>query len=443
MKGKERMLDKNNMTLKLEKMTMSQVNENQMSKNELSRKISLREKGITLIALVVTIIILLILAGVTLNMALSDNGLFSKTKEAVEKYKQAQSDEEEAIKEIEKQLGDITSNKTTVSPSTPTPKPEDEGPNGKKLIKTIDEFAESNKEVEDSLGNPVVIPKGFKFVGNEGDTVKEGIVIQDEEGNEFVWIPVSNIDGDNNEATTDNQNDKDLITIEGDKKVEITLGRYTFDATNGNPHLEQSGSQCEESNHVIESYYEENTINTQAKELKGFVDSVQKNHGYYIARYEAAKGNNNKPFSKPNMGVWRNIKPSDASAVCGEMYTSDNFTSDLMNSYAWDTAIVYIQSMGNANYANQRPTNTSFLYTGTSDDEVCSIYDMAGEVLEWTTEKSSGTQNNINFSTVARGGGIYSTDNISGYYTANRYRSYWDIYYYNCRISFRPLLYLE
>lgn len=41
--------------------------------------------GITLIALVITIIVLLILAGVTLNMTLADNGLFGRVKDAVEK----------------------------------------------------------------------------------------------------------------------------------------------------------------------------------------------------------------------------------------------------------------------------------------------------------------------------------------------------------------------
>ena len=54
-----------------------------------------KEKGITLIALVVTIVILLILTGVTLNMTLSDNGLFKKAKEAVEKYEK--SSETEAL----------------------------------------------------------------------------------------------------------------------------------------------------------------------------------------------------------------------------------------------------------------------------------------------------------------------------------------------------------
>ena len=89
MRGKEKLLDKKISNLKSKKIT---------------KKKSLQEKGITLIALVVTIIILLILAGVTLNIALSDNGLFSKTQEAAEKYKQAQSDEEEMVRQIATQM---------------------------------------------------------------------------------------------------------------------------------------------------------------------------------------------------------------------------------------------------------------------------------------------------------------------------------------------------
>ena len=96
MKEKEKILDKNNTTLGLEKMT-----KNSIVKNQISKKKILKEKGITLIALVVTIIILLILAGVTLNIALSDGGLFSKTQEASDKYKQAQEDEELEIEKIE------------------------------------------------------------------------------------------------------------------------------------------------------------------------------------------------------------------------------------------------------------------------------------------------------------------------------------------------------
>ena len=76
-------------------------NKNTLDKKTITYKGKFREKGITLIALVVTIIILLILAGVTLNIALSQDGLFSKTQEAVDKYKQAQEDEELEIEKIE------------------------------------------------------------------------------------------------------------------------------------------------------------------------------------------------------------------------------------------------------------------------------------------------------------------------------------------------------
>ena len=65
------------------------------------RKITKREQGITLVALVITIIILLILAGVTLTTALSENGLFQRAKVSAEKYKEAEEDEKEKIEGIE------------------------------------------------------------------------------------------------------------------------------------------------------------------------------------------------------------------------------------------------------------------------------------------------------------------------------------------------------
>ncbi len=75
------------------------------------RKANCDEKGITLIALVVTIIILLILAGVTLTTALSQNGLFQRAKIAVEKYKESEADEAEKLGEIEKELDKIIDGK--------------------------------------------------------------------------------------------------------------------------------------------------------------------------------------------------------------------------------------------------------------------------------------------------------------------------------------------
>ncbi len=88
-------------------MKCKEIQEKQKVKLQLKNKKkvqSLKEKGITLIALVVTIIILLILAGVTLNMAMSGNGLFSRARNAADKYKKAQEDEQDLISEIGKEM---------------------------------------------------------------------------------------------------------------------------------------------------------------------------------------------------------------------------------------------------------------------------------------------------------------------------------------------------
>ncbi len=85
------------------------------------RKVNYKEKGITLIALVITIIILLILAGVTLTTALGQNGLFQRAKYAGEKYKESEADEAEKLGEVEKEIDKIVDGKT---PSAPPKKPD-------------------------------------------------------------------------------------------------------------------------------------------------------------------------------------------------------------------------------------------------------------------------------------------------------------------------------
>ena len=92
MRDKRRTLDKKSANLNFKK---------------IAKKQKWQERGITLIALVVTIVILLILAGVTLNVALSDNGLFDKTKKAAEEYKQAQSEEEDLLLKYEYEMAQL------------------------------------------------------------------------------------------------------------------------------------------------------------------------------------------------------------------------------------------------------------------------------------------------------------------------------------------------
>ena len=111
MKETERLLDKKNMILMLEKVVKNSIAENQISRSKLSKKKSLQEQGITLIALVVTIVIMLILAGVTIAAVTGDNGLFSKAKKAAVDYEKEALKEEMRLAILDKQLensGEIT-----------------------------------------------------------------------------------------------------------------------------------------------------------------------------------------------------------------------------------------------------------------------------------------------------------------------------------------------
>ena len=130
------------------------------------------------------------------------------------------------------------------------------------------------------------------------------------------------------------------------------------------------------------------------------------------------------------------------------MYSSSNFESDLINSYAWDTAIVFIQEFsGDTNYSEQRGRNTARavqkcgesildynLDVGDEAQDIrCNIYDMAGNTREWSTETYSNTIGPC----VSRGGYYNNTT----YFTSNRSILYYTTFSGDF-LSARPTLYL-
>ncbi len=377
-----------------------------------------KDKGITLIALVITIIILLILAGISIS-ALTNQGLFKNAKIAQNATEKAEEEQGQRLNEYEDEINKYLNNSNEDKKEVKLV-----ADNINKVLSTTD-----NTELKDAKENKIVVPAGFKIV--EGaTTVDKGIVIEDvtetaTKGSQFVWIPVG------------------TITKADGTSVEINLNRYTFDS---------NGIPTAQDDKIIDTYYQEleesNKGNTVAKSISDFKTSVLKNGGYYIGRYEArtatarnAAGNVLTQITeKGTENVYNYVTQLQAAQLSQNMYNSDKFTSDLINSYAWDTAIVFIQNCGtNTKYSIQYSLNKALAQTGTNSlsdtskiDVQCNIYDMASNIWEWTTETSNDSSNPC----VYRGG----INNSLNHYTSYRYRYHTSLSHY--KLGFRPLLYL-
>ena len=345
-------------------------------------------QGITLVALVVTIVVLLILAGVSLNLVLGENGIISKAREASTKTVQAQQNSEIEMNLLEQELANAT------------------------------------KEPDPAEG--VKMPTGFYYVGG---TKTSGIVISDNVndkdkyknkavvgtdllGNQYVWIP----------CTTDSTSSKLQyartewgVEEDGDDnsraiKDELTLtdASVTYsDADTAN------GINADVSKEIV-------------AQIKAEKTSVAKYGGYYIGRYEVGK-NGDTAVVKYNQTPYASITWSTAYGLAKKIITNSEATSYLCSSYAWDTAVNFIQNNSTAkNYATsiegfngnwnpqavKDPSGNVIKPAGTSQQlntglttQFCNIFDMGGNEAEFTTELNPGTSETV----VLRGGGYYHT----------------------------------
>ena len=451
--------------------------ENKISKEiKINKKLARRnysnQTGITLIALVVTIVVLLILAGVSINAIFSENGIIKRAKDAQNKMDEATQNDLDSINElnnwIDGKINGTTGGGTTGGDANPSTTP--------KISTLVGKVVDKNTKAEDAYGNKITIPKGFKILehnptsstgavtynytnseetGEHIPAVQDGIVIEDTQtgtaGNQFVWVPVGTIKNKNGSTNT------------------ITLGRYEFDSSTGalkstTPAQVASVENCTKIVTIskggtdyqeLSTFREGNSAtnstaqNATARNLEEFISTTLANGGYYIARFEAS-GTASKITSKYNQTVLGNITQPNAAKVAREMYgeVKENnelvYASDLVNSYAWDTAIVFIQTYsGKTDYAshNESKTTKAFTATGKNNDKYCNIWDMSGNAYEWTTEYSTSSHNS-NFYPCVRRGGYYDTDSgVAINYTSAR--SYNNTTYSLSIVSLRSLLYVK
>ena len=393
-----------------------------MNRKETKISKETNQAGITLIALVVTIVVLLILAGVSINAIFSENGIIKRAQDTQNKMDQATKNDLDSINELNNwmdgKINETTGGGTTGGDANPSTTP--------KISTLVGTVVDKNTKAEDAYGNKITIPKGFKVVAHgtvagsatytySGDNipaVQDGIVIENgTDGNQFVWVPVGTIKNKDNKTST------------------ITLGRYEFDSRTGaltstTPAQVASVENCTQAV-TINNYYQELSTfragnaasdstaqNATARDLKTFIETSLSNGGYYIARFEAS-GTTSKITSKYNQTVLANITQPTAAKAAREMYgeVKENnkliYASDLVNSYAWDTAIIFIQTYATgedaSSYASKNKS-TSFANTGINNDRYCNIFDMSGNEYEWTTEYSTKSNGSYFTRCVSRGG---------------------------------------
>lgn len=351
-------------------------------------------QGITLVALVVTIVVLLILSSVSLNLVLGDNGIIVKAKEAAETTAAAQEKEAMERNLLEKELEN--------SLSTPAVEPTD----------------------------GVKIPTGFYYVGG---TKASGIVISDNKndknkyrnqkvvgtdllGNQYVWIP----------CTTDSSS-SDLQYARTEWGVEVD-GADNSRAIKDELTLTDSSvtySDADTANGINADVSKEIVAQIKAEKT-----SVAKYGGYYIGRYEVGK-NGDTAVVKYNQTPYASITWSTAYGLAKKIITNSEATSYLCSSYAWDTAVNFIQNNSTAkNYATsiegfngnwnpqavKDPSGNVIKPAGTSQQlntglttQFCNIFDMGGNEAEFTTELNPGTSE-----TVVLRGGFYCNGGPAG-----------------------------
>jgi len=358
------------------------------------------QKAITLIALIITIVVMLILAGVTINLTLGQNGIFTTAQKVSQNYTDAQN------KEL-LQLSDFT-----------------DGLTAGKVTRTQDGI----QYVGDGVGNLIPVPVGFSYL--EG-TKGTGFVIKNNtDKNEFVWVPVG--------------------SIANYKRVGWIRNGWTY-----NQILNESTGEITRED-LGNSVVWTEIMPTDER------DSITTYGGFYIGRYEAGikdyesknetrqeplttewtayEGDNTTLVIQDKQEVWNYITRDKAIKVAEDLYnkSTNNVKSKLCSSYAWDSALKFIET-NNQTY----PTNSiGGNYKVDSDSArklqptgyhaVNNIYDMGGNSAEWTTESLS------NANCVYRGGGF---NNIVSDIPASIRGSKSQTYAYN-DISFRITLFM-
>ena len=341
------------------------------------------EKGITLVALVVTIIVLIILAGVTLNIVLDNDGIINKAKQAADDYENAQREEQELLGQIEKYLNPLI-------------------PDG---------YVASSVPGENIVSSGLVIYEGDEPVTEENH--EESMLNR----NQYVWIPVDDINSMVMCSSNTGERICNLVYDEETNTLECTNPEHASTATNLVGRLYTSTSTTDGDNTIYSytmdftkkdqtydsnGYHEPNTVSNDAsnsltiEQLKSdftaMAKSVAKNGGFYISRYEVGANGESK----------KNQKVLTAASSDGSNYLGANMWYGLYNTIRkidenkqmiwgcqYDQVIKFIGEEAQVGHSDRNLTTSKALSGQNELDKMKNIYDLEGNFGEWTAETMS------------------------------------------------------
>ena len=299
-------------------------------------------------------------------MLTGENGILSKASKAKEETEKAQANEALILDEYNKFLNNAiggTAGGGTIPEEPEPPSKDDQG------------FFEENSTINGGKGtamNPT-IPEGFKPVDENGaewgdgtnppleEDVNSGLIIEDKQGNQFVWVPVTG----NYERNTSYE-----IT-------EVSEAAYT-----------DTGYLPE----GIQPTTDYRTNNENAEK-----EAVLAKGGFYISRYEAGKEGESTIVSKKGAIVWNNISQADCKTTAKTFINNENVKSALCSGIQWDKTMEFVNGKqdGTGNTYDVTTVNVT-RHTGSpatsgqnEADRVCNIYDLEGNCLEYVAEKNS------------------------------------------------------
>ena len=422
------------------------------------------KSGITLLALVVTIVVLLILAGVSLNLVIGNDGIMKRAKEAKEKYGQASKNEQKDLDTVEDYMNKMTGEGSGTGTGT--------------VVKVnVGESATGVATINGKAGNTnnPTIPKGYIPVNTEtanwGDgssaplknAVDHGLVIQDGSGNQWVWVPVEEIskycesvdEGVAVTGSTVTTKKYTKLSIEigtGNNKTTITRGLPSSNSYREPTLLDADYDS--DANAKKAGFTDANDMATKmVREYETMIKSIEKYGGFYIGRYELS-GTVDNPTEKTGA----TITETDWYALynaCKKLGTNSDGTDKegiatrMIWGCQWDATCDFISKKGEqksitnsstwGNYRDNTETGKGTKQiTGYSEAwKANNIYDIAGNCYEWTQEANRadcrvgrGGYYNVNGSLNPASNRAYDSPTISssGY---KRFSSHFNNYYWN------------